>query len=201
MRNPIRRSRKIGKTQGGRVQDGRATEKWSRVFPQNLYRRLSENGGKWQIIRENPSRDFYHPCSGDDYHRVLERMPGSLTKYVRAVILRRTSSEDERLGIDARRRYSCVIMNAFPASNIMLWPERPTDAAVRHLAPWCDRWRSDGGQWRLEWKPDEVKRYYLYHVFLHEVGHINQPWFHAAHRRESFAEDFALKWARELGEL
>ena len=92
-------------------------------------------------------------------------------------------------------------MNAFPKSNEMLWPERPSDGTVRHLAPWCDRWRSEGGDWRLVWEPAEVRRYYLDHVFLHEVGHINQPWFHALRRREAFAEDFALRWARELGAL
>jgi hypothetical protein len=43
MKNPIRRSRKIGKTQGGRVKDGRANEKWSRIFPEDVWMRLSES--------------------------------------------------------------------------------------------------------------------------------------------------------------
>ena len=201
MRNPIRRSRKIGKTQGGRVKDGRPEEKWSRLFPANIYRQLSENGEEWQVLRENPSRDYYHPCSGDDYLGVLGRLPDDLTEYVRAVVLRRLPKEDEQLGIDARRRYSCVIMNSFPKSNEMPWSKRPTKATVQHLAPWCDRWRSDGGRWRLVWEPEEVRRYYLYHVFLHEVGHINQPWSHSLRQREAFAENFALEWARELGAL
>ena len=201
MHNPIRRSRKIGKTQGGRVKDGRAEEKWSREFPANIYRQLSENGETWQVLRENPSRDFYHPCSADDYLGVLERLPAELTEYVCAVVLRRLPKEDERLGIDARRRYSCVIMNSFPKSNETPWPKRPTDGTVRHLAPWCDRWLSDGGIWRLAWEPEEVRRYYLYHVFLHEIGHINQPWSYSLRQREAFAENFALEWARNLGAL
>jgi hypothetical protein len=32
----MRRSRKIGLTQGGRVRDGRASEKWSRVFTRDM---------------------------------------------------------------------------------------------------------------------------------------------------------------------
>jgi len=46
--------------------------------------------------------------------------------------------------------------------------------------------------------PAQVKRYYLYHLLLHELGHINQPNFHSRRRRESFAEDYALRWARKL---
>ena len=54
---------------------------------------------------------------------------------------------------------------------------------------------------RLVWEPEEVRRYYLYHVFLHEVGHINQPWFYSLRQREAFAENFALEWACKLGAL
>lgn len=32
-------------------------------------------------------------------------------------------------------------------------------------------------------------------------AYLNQPPFHAKLRRESFAEDFALRWARLLGQL
>jgi len=53
----------------------------------------------------------------------------------------------------------------------------------------------------LDWSKEELRRYYLYHLFLHEVGHINQPWFHSQQRREEFAENFALEWAGRLGEL
>ncbi len=181
--------------------DGRAEEKWSRTFPANIYRHLSSNGERWQVMRENPSRDYYHPCSGDDYLGVLERLPAELTEYVSAIILRRLPKEDERRGIDAWRRFSCVIMNSFPTSNETPWSKRPTEGTVQHLAPWCGRWRSDGGRWRLVWEPEEVRRYYLYHVFLHEIGHINQPWDYSRRQREAFAENFALEWARKLGAL
>ncbi|MEM1093055.1 MAG: hypothetical protein AAGJ10_00510 [Bacteroidota bacterium] len=201
MHNPIRRSRKIGKTQGGRVKDGQPQEKWSHLFPEDIYWQLSENSEKWRVLRENPSREYYHPCSCDDYLGVLKQLPGDLTEHVSAIVLRRLPKEDERFGIDARRRYSCVIMNAFPKSNETPWLKRPTKGVVKHLAPWCDRWRSDSGQWRLVWKPEEVRRYYLYHVFLHEVGHINQPWSYSSRQREAFAENFALEWARKLGAL
>lgn len=48
---------------------------------------------------------------------------------------------------------------------------------------------------------NDYHRYYLFHLFLHEIGHINQPWFHSTRRREEFAENFALEWAARLGEL
>ena len=191
MRNPIRRSRNIGKTQGGRVKDGRAREKWDRVFTQDVWTRLSEGDEKWQILTENPSRWYYHPCSGEEYVGVLARLPEDLTSEVKTIILRRKSKLDEKLGVEARQRYYCMIMNALPISNEYVWRMRPEDSTFRHFEPWCDDWREEDGFWKLCWQVDETRRYYLYHVFLHEVGNINQPAFHSLRRREEFAENFA----------
>ena len=48
---------------------------------------------------------------------------------------------------------------------------------------------------------EEIRRYYLYHLFLHELGHFHQPDVHSRRRAEEWAENFALEWARRLGEL
>jgi hypothetical protein len=54
---------------------------------------------------------------------------------------------------------------------------------------------------KLQWTLDEIRSYYLFHLLSHEVGHINQPLFHNARRREEFADNFALEWAARLDEL
>ena len=201
MNNPIRRNRNIGTTQGGRVKSGRAEEKMTRSFGQDIWTRLSEDSLKWQVIREHPSRDYFHPASGEEYIEVLSRLPDDITRCVKAIVLRRCSKEDEEIGVEARRRYWCVLLNSFPKSMEMVWHKRPTVSSRRHYDAWCQNWKMVEGIWRLVWTPSEIKRYYLYHLFLHETGHINQPPYHSLRRRESFAENFALEWARRLGVL
>ena len=202
MYNPIRRNRKIGKTQGGRVQNGISYEKWSRIFTRTMWDKLSEAEGKWNVIKENPSSQFYHPCTGDDYVSVLKQLPDNLTKYVKAIVLRRTSKSDERRGVEARKLYHCVIMNAFPKSNEYIWHKKPVKLTINHYNNWCDNWiTKNDGSWTLKWNAEQAHRYYLYHVFLHEVGYINQPYYHSLRKRKEYAENFALEWARELGKL
>lgn len=202
MRNLVRRSRNIGKTQGGRVKNGCAEEKWSRnSFLSDIYSQLSESNEKWQLFQQNPSRDYFHPCDAHEYLTVLKRMPNRLTKYVKAIILPRITKRDEKYGVEAKRRYDCIILNPFPVNMEMVWHETPIDATIRHYEPWCDRWQQKDSQWILKWEMTELKTYYLYHIFLHELGHLNQPWFHALRRREEFAENFALEWAKKLGRL
>ena len=202
MRNPMRRSRKIGITQGGRVKDGRPSEKWSRIFTRDVWERLSirERGQGCRVLRENPSGAFYHPCRGQEYLSVLERLPAEIRQGVRAIVLRRTPKLDARLGIEARKRFACVILSAFPRSNQMIWTDPPTEAARRHYGRWCSHWLDEEDGVKLQWSLEEIRRYYLFHLLLHEVGHINQPLLHDARRREEFAENFALEWAAKLNE-
>jgi hypothetical protein len=200
-RNAARRSRKIGETQGGRVRGGRAEEKRSRLFTNDVWDRLSELGGPCVIIRENPSRNYFHPCKGNEYLDVLQELPQDISASVRAVVLRRLPQLDEALGIEARKRFLCIIVNSFPKSLEMSFRHAPSEAVLRHYEPWCARWIRRERTWKLIWSVDEIRRYYRYHLFLHELGHLNQPWSHSGRVRESFAENFALEWARRLGQL
>ncbi|MEZ5426314.1 MAG: hypothetical protein R2747_08625 [Pyrinomonadaceae bacterium] len=149
MRNPIRRNKNIGQTQGGRVRDGRSREKFSRIFTRDVWTKLSEEGGKWRVLRENPSRDYYHPCAGAEYQNVLKRLPADLTDPVKGIVLRRTPKFDLKMGIEARRQYRCVVLNAFPRSNEMVWRARPERATIRHYAPWCENWVEEDGLYKL----------------------------------------------------
>jgi len=186
------------------VTGGKAQEKWTRFFGHHIWHQLSElecDGSNCTIIQENPSKNFYHPCSPEDYRALLSELPQELTSGLKAIILRRPPASDQRLGIEARRRFSCVIINAFPTSNQMVWNIAPTDRDIRHYKPWCSSWVQSEGKWVLQWSDSEIRRYYLFHLFLHELGHINQPMFHALKRREDFAESFALQHAAHMGVL
>ena len=201
MKNSIRRNKNIGKTQGGRVQNGKAYEKWSRFFNRDIWQKLSEENDVLQILKENPSKNYYHPCTDNEIIDVLNKLPKSETEYVRAIVLRKISKRDEKLGVEARRRWKCVILNPFPRNNKMIWTKKPGDATIKHYSHWCNNWINDSDKWYLEWTNEEIKKYYLFHLLLHEIGHINEPTFNSIKKRESFAENYALNWAKILGAI
>ena len=120
-RNPARRNRRIGQTQVGRVQNGRAVERWNRIFTDDIWTKLSEANSGCIVMKENPSGGFLHPCTGEEYLSVLEELPDAVAEPVRAIVLRRLPKLDERKGITARKRYFCVILNSFPKSLEMSW--------------------------------------------------------------------------------
>jgi hypothetical protein len=127
-------------------------------------------------------------------------MPPEETEYLDAVVMRRTPKDDiDR--VEARKIWSCIILNAFPRDMMMKWDKKPGSSVFKHMEPWCDSWEARGEEWTLQWTRPQLKRYYLFHLLLQELGHINQPDFHAVRRREGFAENYALEWARKLGAL
>ena len=198
MRNPIRRNKKIGLTQGGRVKWGAPMEKWSRLFARSTWEALSEQGEELRVIRENPSKAYVHPASPSQVLAVLDQLPSELTEDIRVIVLRRLPKEDEQESVEARKRYRCIILNAFPRDLRMVWKVKPTQADVRHMSRWCDRWTKKGGEWILQWMMQEIREYYLYHLLLHEVGHFHHGCCVSRRRGENFAEDFALEWEKKL---
>lgn len=200
MRNPIRRSKKIGLTQGGRVKDGYPVEKFSRLFSKSTWEILSESIDQLRIIRENPSRDYFHPCSASQIRSVIEQLPAELTKDIKVVVLRRKPKVDEYNCIEAWKRYECIILNSFPRDLRMVWNYKPKQTVLRYMNRWCNRWKEEDGLWVLQWTFAEIRKYYLYSLLLHEIGHFN-GWYSSKKRHEDFAENFALEWAKKLGEL
>ena len=186
-------------TQGGRVKNGRPEEKWSRLFPQNMWRKISDAELNWRVCVENPSRNFYHPCRPEEYLKVLSRLPSHQTKYVKGIILRRTPKRDQKLNIEAMRRYCCVILHSFPRERQYVFDKKPSESTIKHYARFSSNWSEKNGVWTLAWREEEVRKYYLYHLFLHEVGHINQPDCHSKAKRENYAESFARDMAEWLG--
>ena len=175
-------------------------EKSSRLFSQSTWKKLSDEAEGLRIIRENPSKAYIHPASPAQVQAVLNRLPPDIIEGIRAIVLRRMPKADQRSLVDARKRHSCIILNAFPRDLRMVWSKKPTLADFGHMDPWCTRWREEKREWILQWTGKEIRRYYLYHLLLHEVGHFN-GWFHSLKKREDFAENFALEWAGKLEEL
>ena len=164
MRQPTRRSRKIGLTQGGRIRDGKPSAKLSHVFTRDIWERLSATpaDGPPAVLRENPSGAYFHPCQGSEYLAILERLPPGLREGMRAVVLRRTPKLDAEIGVEARKRSGCVILNAFPRSMLMSWHNGVGPAARRHYERWCTgEWIGRGDFVTLRWNVDELRRYYL----------------------------------------
>ena len=64
--------------------------------------------------------------------------------------------------------------------------------------------KRDSGKWHLQFDEEQVRRFYLDDLILHEVGHhVDSRRYSAANYKEAeeFADQYALEWSRRLSEM
>ena len=141
----------------------------------------------------------YHPARGDRRHFVTEaevrvllgRLPGPLWEGLRAVRFDDRARGHRRLGYVTRGRDEI---------NLCALPPRLS------LAPALRRSQSPtqfGAVRGCQWPTLAVRRFMLYDVFLHELGHLQvvNPKTKTTRRRfasETRAQEFAERWCHEL---
>jgi hypothetical protein len=141
----------------------------------------------------------YHPPRGDRRHFVteaeirvvLERLPGQLWERLAAVHFNDRAMGHRRLGYVRRGRDEIALCALPPRVS---------------LAPFLRQCQSPsqfGAVRGCQWPALAVRRFLLYDVFLHELGHIQVVDRKAKSTRRRFAsetraQEFAEHWCREL---
>ena len=138
-----------------------------------------------------PGGDRVHYVTAEDIRIVLSRLPTDLWRRLRTVHLNDQSHGPRVLGYVNRGRCDISICALPPRMSL-------TRALRKGLTP------EQFGAHRAErWPSLAIRRFMLYNVFLHELGHL-QLVEQKAHSvrlrfaREKLAQDFAIHWRREL---
>ena len=132
-----------------------------------------------------------HFVTEEDVRVVLERLPGSVSKRLKAVHFNDRGRGKRCLGY-VRRGRDEIALCALPP---------------RVSLAGCLRRSQSPGQFGAirgcQWPPTAVRRLMLYNVFLHELGHLqvvntNAKTMRRRFAHETLAQDFAEHWCREL---
>jgi hypothetical protein len=138
-----------------------------------------------------PGGDRVHHVNEEDVRVVLARLPVELWRRLRAVHFNDDGWWRREFGyVNCGRRE--IALCALP----------PRMSLTRALAP---GWSPEqfGARRGRKWPALAIRRFLLYDVFLHELGHL-QPVAGKAHSdrlryaREKLAHDFAAEWANRL---
>ena len=138
--------------------------------------------------------DRKHVLDEEDIETVLHRLPSNLWKRLKAVHFN-DAWRCRRLGYVTRGRRE-ISLCALP-------PRKSLGAATR-----VDRWsnvtpRVFGAPARGQWPPAAVRRFMLYEVFLHELGHLqlvepDRKSKRLQFGRERRVSEFAARWRKRL---
>lgn len=200
-----KKNRKFGDVKGGR--------KWTKLTD-NIFKRLHslERPSQYDVlpfyIQDNPSRDFFYPVSITDIQAQLDLLPSETTQYITHIWLKKVKKTDFVDGKSYQAMFvsgsgvRLIILNAFPKDLRMIFSKKePTQKVKKFYAQWDTQWCTKGGVWHLQWTNDSIKRYYLEHLLLHEIGHLEDDrWCSPANSKqmEDFANGYAIIWSNKI---
>jgi len=135
--------------------------------------------------------DRIHHVSEDDVRTVLARLPDEVLKPLRTVYFN-----------DHSRGGRCLGYANPPSGEITLCALAPRLSLTRALLPGQSP-EQFGARRGRQWPALAVRRFLLYDVLLHELGHLQPLACRSRSQRlrfprEKLAEEFAMKWRRIL---
>jgi hypothetical protein len=138
-----------------------------------------------------PGADRIHYGNEDDVRVVLSRLPGELRHRLRSVHFNDRARGARVLGNVSRGRRDIALCALPPRMSL-------TQALVKGQTP-----EQFGARRGHKWPTLAVRRFMLYDVFLHELGHLqlSQRTGRSARLKfalEKLAQDFALQWCDRL---
>lgn len=157
------------------------------------------------LIQDNPSRDFVFPVSAAELAQALLGLPESHRQGITHIWLRRPSL---RRGISESPLAEFVCGSGVRVVVIYPWRvdgrlcmgrDKPTAATVSAYARFGASVLYEGGCWYIHLSMPQLRRFYIEHLFCHEVGH-HVDWYHRhwskanSRQVEAFADQYAIIW-------
>ncbi len=189
--NPVRRSRNIGTSKQGHGNDNRLVipESWhaSKVFWENLrsYKAVPRQVGNRAIhfLVEHTRDGWFHPCTVDDLHRVLQHLPQTDMACIDLVVLRQPKRKERILSSVWGRATFHAEIDQYSGPAIILeaqtldpieWPRSLGPEDVLELQRLRDDGHSVGETKRhflIQPSLESLRATQLYRTLPHEIGH------------------------------
>ncbi|WP_418131665.1 hypothetical protein ABL849_13475 [Variovorax sp. 375MFSha3.1] len=194
---PWKKSRTYGDLHGGRTR---------RRFTDNIVARAHSlqrpaPGQKLPILlQDNPSREFFFPVSVEECAAALHALPEGHGDGITHIWLRR---RPERMtGLNASLAefiygsgVRVVILYPWRADGrLYVGRKKPKPQHVAAYVRFGATILNEHGRWYAAFSASDLKRFYIEHLFCHEVGHHVDRYSRRGRRAEEFADQYAVQW-------
>jgi len=203
-----KKSRKFGDVKGGRKRPKLADNIFNR---QHSLLAPNENDETPIYIMDNPSRDFFFPVSINEIKDFLSKLPNQQTENLTHIWLRKISKKEYEKEGSFQGCFICgsgvqlIVLYPFPKDLKMKFGEKkPTNKILKWYSKFNPELKQSNGKWHLLWTEDQIKKYYLEGLLLHEIGHkvdsLYQRYWSKTYnsKSENFANNFAYYWGDKI---
>jgi hypothetical protein len=163
-----------------------------------------------KIFEQPALPGWVYPCTLDDIREVLSLVPASEIVGLKAAGLAPSTKKDWNANGRYYGQRQTIVLYSFRKDLVIRYEPNAKEGRLRD---WCHRelrfgmtLERDGARWKGVWTAENLRRFILHHVLLHELGH--HVYFRDRDRfqepptwvvREQYAEDYAVRMRRLLG--
>lgn len=156
------------------------------------------------LIQDNASGEYFFPVSAQELSTVLSRLPRSHGEGITHIWLRRMPSRMRSAG-SPLAEFICGsgvrVIVVYPwrvDGKRYVGRRRPTAQGVSSYLRFGASIIDERGRWCVCFAEADLRRFYVEHIFCHEVGHhvdwYNRRWSKAnARQMEEFADQYAVQ--------
>lgn len=204
-----KKSRKFGDVKGGRKRPKLANAIFNRQHNFNV---PSEHDETPVYIVDNTSRDFFFPVTVDEIKEFLNKLPLEHTENLTHIWLRKMSKKEYEKEGSIQGCFICgsgvnlIVLYPFPKNLKMEFGrKKPSKKILKWYSFYEPELIYEKENWVLKWTEENIKKYYLEGLLLHEIGHQIDSFYkrfwsvkYKKQRAENYADNFAYYWANEI---
>ena len=166
---------------------------------------VEKESGLISIYVRDLHPEFIYPVRSEDVKNLFSKVLPSFLNDLHSIYLLGGTSKQLKAS-KKHFRYGCyesgtIYLYAFPKWMLKeKWGKRPKPTAVEEYERMGAQWKQDKSGWWLEFDRTSLKRFYLYDVLLHELGHHidKRVWKRDTASAERYAKWFAQEHARMI---
>jgi hypothetical protein len=158
-------------------------------------------------IQDNPSREFIFPVSAEQLAECLQSLPVKHREGITHIWLRRHPSRVRQANAPLAE-FVCgsgiraIVMYPWRADGkFYVGRDKPQPQSIASFLRFGASLLQEYGKWYVHFAEASLRRFYVEHLFCHEVGHhvdwYNRHWSKANQRKtEEAADQYAVRWGK-----
>lgn len=199
---PWKKSRTYGDIYGGRMRRRMADNIFARA---HSLLRPDPSQALPILIQDNPSREYFFPVSAEEFASALRFLPVDHQSGITHIWLRRRSTRMIEMNAPLAE-FICGsgvrVIVIYPwriDGRLYIGRCKPSPQSIAHYLRFGATLLNEKGRWHVHFTAAALRRFFIEHLFCHEVGHhvdwYSRHWSKANSRKlENFADQYAVQW-------
>lgn len=147
-----------------------------------------------RLVVQEPGDGYVHAITAEDIRARLNDLPDQIVEQVQVVQLSRMTRKKALFPRYGMQWGQNVYLYPIEASLVERYLRPPRPEQVIEARMFGGFWSQAGTEWHLTWSAAALRDFYLNNVLIHEIGHVIDTRNTNPHKREQFANWFAIEY-------